>query len=109
MDTNTVLTPPIHHAITDYLALLKTSGIPVDHAILFGSQAKGNPHDKSDIDLCIVSSDFGTDYHGDLVTLTRLAGHINYPMDVIPYHPNDLQNTHDPLAHEIRTHGIQIS
>jgi predicted nucleotidyltransferase len=36
--------------------------IKINYAILFGSYAKGNPREESDIDIAVVSEDFGVNH-----------------------------------------------
>lgn len=48
----------LRQRINRYLAAVQAQ-YQVDRAILYGSYAKGTPHDDSDIDLIIISPDFG--------------------------------------------------
>lgn len=43
-------------SVQDYLQAVSSQGIPVDYGVVFGSQARGNTHEWSDIDLLVVSS-----------------------------------------------------
>lgn len=108
MDRTTLLTPAQKKAIDAYYHLLTTSGIQVDKVILFGSYAKGSAEKWSDLDLCIVSPQFGKDRFDEGVTLARLAYRIGDFFEPHPFHPKDLMDRYDPLAKEIRTHGIRI-
>ena len=85
-------------------------GIQVKDVILFGSHATGKANSHSDIDLCVVSDQFGKDYHTEGVTLLRIAHEFDIPVDVdlIPFTPSDLNEKYDSLAKEIREHGIRI-
>jgi predicted nucleotidyltransferase len=47
--------------ISNYLDLLKSEGIRIEKAILFGSYAKGNATESSDIDLLLISPLFDID------------------------------------------------
>jgi predicted nucleotidyltransferase len=40
----------------------------IDKVYLFGSYAKGNPHDDSDVDLCFFSKEFESNWDWDLLT-----------------------------------------
>jgi predicted nucleotidyltransferase len=44
--------------VKKYLRAVSERGIPVTAGVLFGSYAKGKPHEWSDIDLLVVSSRF---------------------------------------------------
>lgn len=48
--------------IAGYLAELEKLGFKPEKAILFGSMAKGNPHEYSDADLAVWSKNFSSDY-----------------------------------------------
>lgn len=90
-----------------YQKLLRT-GIPVEQMILFGSQAKGTARQWSDVDVCVVSPSFGKEPFRELVRLKQLTSDIDSLIEPVPYHPDDLADKYDPLAKEIRTHGIRI-
>ncbi|KKQ34263.1 MAG: Nucleotidyltransferase [Candidatus Nomurabacteria bacterium GW2011_GWB1_37_5] len=62
-----ILNSKLAGIIRHYSRILKQSGIGFEEIILFGSQAKGTARKWSDIDLAIVSTDFGKDSHAELV------------------------------------------
>ncbi len=76
--------------------------------IVFGSQASGKATKQSDIDVCVVSSKWSSDYHAGTLTLLTIAHEFPLPMDVIPYSPEDFANKYDALAKEVRTNGIHV-
>lgn len=94
--------------IRKYRKVLKDNGIPVDKIILFGSYAKGAPKYESDLDLCVVSKDFGKDNYKEMVLLKQLTSNVESMIEPHPYHPNDLKDRFDPLAREIMTNGKVI-
>lgn len=47
----------IEQAISDFIQRLQ-KGIRVEAIVLFGSYAKGNPHEWSDVDIAVISPDF---------------------------------------------------
>ena len=76
--------PEIAAIIARYCAQLEAMGIRVERAILFGSHARGEAKDGSDIDVLIVSSDFealghtralGTAWHCCRTALATYRGH----------------------------------
>lgn len=91
-----------------YVQKLKQNGIPVEQAIIFGSQAKGSAHKWSDIDTCIVSPVFGRNRHTERVRLMLLTDQQTDSIEPHPYNPKDLQDIYDPLASEIRKYGIPV-
>ena len=42
--------------------------MPIDKVYLYGSYAKGNPHDDSDVDLCFFSKDFESKHSWKVVS-----------------------------------------
>jgi len=96
-------------AVHEYVSVLREQNITYSRIIVFGSHAKGTALDKSDIDLCVVSEDFGKDYHNETVRLIGATDYINVPMDVVAYNSIDLADKYDPLASEIRRVGIQVA
>lgn len=94
--------------IEKYKSLLRKENILFEKVYLFGSYAKGLAKPWSDIDLCIVSKQFGKNYHDELVRLMKIAAKIEPLIEPHPYHPKDLEDPYDSLAHEIRTSGKLI-
>ena len=95
-------------AAKKYIDFLKEKGILVSDAYLFGSYAKGNAKDWSDIDICVVSKDFGKDYFDEMAYLHKLADSIDDRIEPHPRTQEDLNDPYDIFANEIRKHGIKI-
>ncbi|MBM4401810.1 MAG: nucleotidyltransferase domain-containing protein [Candidatus Cloacimonetes bacterium] len=108
MAQKTILNKEVSRKIRNYLNLLQKSGVSVERGILFGSQAKGTVKDYSDIDLCVVSSEFGKDPIAEEVRLKSLTWDIDPRIEVTLYSPADLACEEDPLAYEIRKYGREI-
>ncbi|MBI2345551.1 MAG: nucleotidyltransferase domain-containing protein [Deltaproteobacteria bacterium] len=92
----------------EFRAALRRAGIRRPRFILFGSYARGRPRPWSDIDLCVVSSQFGKDNFEDMVRISGVAKRVNYLLEVHPLHPRDLRGDGHPLAGEIRRTGRPI-
>lgn len=91
-----------------FVNLLTQTGTPVIQTYLFGSFASGTPHQYSDIDICVVSPKLGIDKIDEMVKLNSIASQIDDRIEVIPFGPQDYSNPYDPLAAEIRRHGIPL-
>ena len=61
------------NVINLYVNLLKQKGVDVSKVILFGSYAKGTAKPESDIDIAIVSSQFGKNNLKEIMFLRRIA------------------------------------
>ena len=62
----------------------------------------------SDIDLAVVSPDFGENPHKELVDLFKLVDVETRELEPIPLSPQELGNKFNPLATEVRRHGITV-
>ncbi len=65
--------------------------IRVEKMILFGSYARGKPHDYSDVDLAVISPDFHGGTERDFLLLARAAREITPLIEAFPYTPKDLK------------------
>ena len=82
--------------------------IRVDKVILFGSYAKGNFREGSDIDLAIVSPDFKEeDCIDNMARLLRKAMRVRADIQTIPFTPEEYNNPKG-LMEEIRNTGIEL-
>ncbi|ODS34658.1 MAG: nucleotidyltransferase [Candidatus Scalindua rubra] len=97
----------VREIIDKYLVALKDNNIPVNQAILFGSYAKGNYDDWSDIDLVIVSEIFEGIRIKDRSKIRLITLKVSSNIEVLPYSPQDFK-TDDPFVKEIMETGIKI-
>ena len=79
----------------------------IDSAFLYGSFAKGTFHKWSDIDIAVVSPDFSDDIFEDRIKLMGVAAKIDDRIEPRPF-KKDLFNDNDPLAYEVKKHGIRL-
>ena len=95
--------------IKKFVKVLKQEGIAIDHVILYGSHARGNARADSDIDVAVVSKNFGKDPIEEGMTLFRLAGKIDPRLEPVPI-PVKIykKDTWIPLIYEIREKGIEL-
>lgn len=72
------------NSIQEYMRALEKAGIPISFVVLFGSQARGNTHQWSDIDLMVVSPFFDNPEHReDTGTLWYMAAGIDSRIEPI--------------------------
>lgn len=64
--------------------------VHVDRVMLFGSRARGEAADASEVDLLVVSPDFGRDVLADYTLLYRCLPPLE--ADVLPYTPGRLES-----------------
>ncbi len=95
--------------IRKFIKTLKREGIAVDRIILYGSSAKGKTRPDIDIDVAVISKNFGKDRVEEGMNLFRIAGKIDPRIEPIPISTKSFENdTWIPLIHEIRQKGIEV-
>lgn len=100
----------IREMIHQLVNLLMANGIKVEKTFLYGSHASGRSRDDSDVDLAIVSPDFGKDRFEEGKFLFKLAWQIDPRLSPIPISSEAFsKDTWVPLIHEIKQKGIEVS
>jgi predicted nucleotidyltransferase len=94
--------------IDKFVQMLKQQGISVSRVILFGSCAKGRTHADSDIDVAVVSTQFGQDISEEMMLLRKIALKVDSRIEPVPFCPEDLDDNFSTLAQEIRRYGIDL-
>jgi len=88
---------------------IEKTGIRVEKVILYGSSVTDKFHKDSDIDVAIISPDFGKDRFEEGVKLFQIAYKIDPRIEPVPISPTSLEkDTWIPLIYEIKTKGIEI-
>jgi len=87
---------------------LKKNNIPIDEVILFGSYAKGNYTEYSDIDLLIVSPIFKGRRMEDRKKIRKYILKISSHLEIIPCSRKEFQEK-NPFIEEIIKSGIKIT
>ncbi|MFH1296690.1 MAG: nucleotidyltransferase domain-containing protein [Bacteroidota bacterium] len=92
--------------IRQYLQLIKSRGIPVEEAYIFGSYVRGNFNEHSDIDVALVISDM-TDRIATQTELLKLGRNFDYIVEPHPFDKSEFNHFH-PLTNEILTLGVKV-
>ena len=101
--------PEIRDIILRFVETLNKKGIHVEKAVLFGSYASGNFRPSSDLDLAIVSPDFGKDKFEEGKMLLQMAWRIDPRIEPILISSKSYENdTWIPLIYEIKENGIEV-
>ena len=80
-----MLEPSILTSVRNYLAALASRDIPVERAVVFGSRARGQADEWSDIDLVVVSTRFDDMKDRSAIhTLWRTAARVDSRIEPIP-------------------------
>jgi len=95
--------------IKEFVNALKQEGITIDRVILYGSYARGHARPDSDIDVAVISKDFGKDRVEEGMALFRIAGKIDPRLEPVPLSTKMYEkDTWIPLIYEIREEGKEL-
>ena len=101
--------PEIRNIISRFVNVLTARGIHVEKVVLYGSYASGNIHAGSDLDLAIVSPDFGKDRFEEGKMLFQIAWRVDPRIEPVPISSESYEkDTWIPLIYEIRQRGIEF-
>jgi len=96
--------------IRKYGERLKEQGINFQKIILFGSYAANAENRDSDIDIAVVSQDFGKDRFKERVMLTKIAYYVDVRIEPHPVNLKEFtRNSWQTIIHEIKSKGIEIA
>jgi len=85
-------TRDVKRIIERYRQELKNFNINSQKIILYGSYAKGNPREDSDIDLIVISDDFkDMNLRERLEILGIAAGRVFEPIEALGYTPKEIE------------------
>ena len=88
---------------------VKKKGIKVTKTVLYGSYATGKYHKDSDIDVALISPDFGKDRFEEGVELFQIAYKIDPRIEPVPISIEAYnKNNWLPLIYEIKERGIEL-
>jgi predicted nucleotidyltransferase len=95
--------------IRAFVKELKKRKIRVVKVIIYGSRVSGKAHKYSDIDVAIISPDFGKNSYNEGARLFEIAGEIDPLIEPVAISLESYKNdTWVPLIYEIRTNGIEL-
>lgn len=99
----------VRDIVRRFAASIAERGIHVDKVLLYGSYASNRQGSDSDLDVAIVSPDFGRDRLGEGTLLNRLAWRVDARLHPVPLSSAAFsEDTWVPLIHEVRSTGIEI-
>ncbi|MGB9592046.1 MAG: nucleotidyltransferase domain-containing protein [Candidatus Kryptoniota bacterium] len=95
--------------VREFVKELKRQKIKVVKVIIYGSRISGKAHEYSDIDVAIVSPDFGKDSYREGARLFEIASKIDPRIEPVPISIKSYENdTWIPLIYEIRKNGLEL-
>lgn len=105
-----MVAPAIQKVVRDYLHAAAEAGIPARRGILFGSQARGDAHELSDIDLVVLSPALEPPRtHDQVAALWRLRIHTDSRIEPIACGEKEWETDDSRMILEIaRREGVMI-
>jgi predicted nucleotidyltransferase len=99
-------------AVKDFIEdIRELYGEELEGIILYGSRARGDADEESDIDLLVVLKDFD-DFWKEFRKISDLSSEVSYTYDVvlsaIPVKKKDYESKMSPLMLNVRREGIAI-
>ncbi|MBI5184375.1 MAG: nucleotidyltransferase domain-containing protein [Nitrospinae bacterium] len=95
--------------IEKFVKALRREKINIAKVILYGSRASGESHEYSDIDVAVVSPDFGKDRFEEGAQLFKIACKIDSLIEPVPISLESYEkDTWIPLIYEIRENGVEL-
>jgi predicted nucleotidyltransferase len=99
----------VRRVIQRFVEAVRREGIRVDKVILYGSYSRGTQREYSDIDVAIVSRDWGKDPVEEGMRLFVIAGGIDSHLEPVPISLESYEkDTWVPLIYEIRENGVEL-
>jgi len=94
--------------IKKYVNELRNHNIPVQEVILFGSKARGDSREESDIDIAIISDVFSGDRFEDRRRIVPYRRKIDSRIEPIPFSSKSFSESGN-LIDEIKKNGIKLT
>ena len=97
-----------HGIVRRYKQLLQKEHVPFVMLYLFGSYAKKNIRDWSDVDVAVVGKQFGKNYIKESVLLNTIADRVHPLLEAHPCTPALLHDSYSTFGSEILMYGEKI-
>lgn len=91
-----------------YKKSLQDAHFPVSAFIVFGSVARNEMHNQSDVDIAVVGASFKGDRFKEMTEIRMMRHPISYKLQPIWFYPEHLEDKYSTLAAEIRKDGIAV-
>ena len=99
----------IKQLIEEYVRLLRSEGIDVVKAILYGSRVRGDVGEDNDIDVALIINGLKRDNFNIKRTLMRLAVRVDERIEPVAFSPEDYEaDDWLPLLYSIKDTGLEI-
>lgn len=104
-----MVTQEVRDIVHRFVEALGARGVHVDKTFVYGSVTKNRETADSDLDVAVISADFGNDRYSEAKLLNQVAWRIDTRIHPVPIQTSSYDNdAWNPLIHEIRTHGMEM-
>ena len=93
--------------VKKYISFLTKEGFPVDEAYIFGSFARGDFRENSDIDVCIVSPRLRKNWNKNESWLWTKTRFVDSRIEPLGYSPEDFKSG-GVMADTIKEQGVRV-
>ena len=100
--------PEIRNIVKRFVDALTARGLRIEKAVLYCSYTSGKVHANSDIDVAIISPDFGQNRFEEGKLLMQTAWRVDPRIEAVPISSESYEkDTWIPLIYEIRQREIE--
>lgn len=103
------MTQEVTGILNQFVEALRREKIPLQRLFLFGSVARGEQHEWSDIDVAVIGPAFDKDRIEEMARLHFIAQRIHPAINPVPLRPEDLHDRFSIIAEAIRRDGQEVS
>jgi uncharacterized protein len=82
----------ITRIVKEFIKAIQQRDIKVEATIVFGSYAQNRANENSDIDIAVISPDFGKDFLRESVLLKKISMSVDYDISPRPYSLEEYHN-----------------
>ena len=94
--------------VIEYKKLLEADNLPITNVYIFGSYAKGNAKEGSDIDVAVISPSFKSPWSALDYLYGKLPYGKGWTIEPLGFSPTDFESKYSILINEIRTYGVEV-
>jgi predicted nucleotidyltransferase len=91
-----------------YKKALKKADYPFTAVYLFGSYAKGEAREGSDIDIAVLSEKLRKNWNKNEELLWKLGAGVDFRIEPVGFTPEDFKSGIDPIVREVKETGIRV-
>ncbi len=94
--------------VKEFINLLNQNGMDVSEAYLFGSAARGEMNESSDIDIAVVSPAFEGILFHDIKKISKFRRRVDLRLEIHPFSLNEIENDPPSFFCHIQKEGIRV-